>query len=58
MAQTIKNLPAMWEIGFNSWVRKIPWRKEWLCTPEFLPGKSEDRGAWWATVHGVIKRKT
>ena len=22
--------------GFNSWVRKIPWRREWLPTPVFL----------------------
>ena len=21
------------------WVRKIPWRREWLCTPVFLPGE-------------------
>ena len=25
--------------GFNSWVRKIPWRREWLPTPIFLPGE-------------------
>ena len=25
---------------FNPWVRKIPWRKEWLPTPVFLPGES------------------
>ena len=25
--------------GFHSWVRKIPWRREWLLTPIFLPGK-------------------
>ena len=25
---------------FNSWVRKIPWRREWLPTPLFLPGES------------------
>ena len=25
---------------FNSWVGKIPWRREWLCTQVFLPGKS------------------
>ena len=25
---------------FNSWVRKIPWRWEWLPTPVFLPGES------------------
>ena len=24
---------------FNSWVRKIPWRREWLPTPVFLPGE-------------------
>ena len=24
---------------FGSWVRKIPWRKEWLPTPVFLPGE-------------------
>jgi len=23
--------------GSNPWVRKIPWRKEWLPTPVFLP---------------------
>ena len=26
--------------GFDSWVRKIPWRKKWQLTPVFLPGKS------------------
>ena len=26
--------------GFNSWVRKIPWRRTWQPTPVFLPGKS------------------
>ena len=25
--------------GFNLWVRKIPWRRKWLSTPVFLPGK-------------------
>ena len=24
---------------FNPWVRKIPWRREWLPTPVFFPGK-------------------
>ena len=31
----VKNLPAMQE----AWVGKIPWRREWLPTPVFLPGK-------------------
>ena len=35
MTQTIKNLPAMQE----TWVGKIPWRREWLSTPVFLPGE-------------------
>ena len=25
--------------GFDPWVEKIPWRKEWLPTPVFWPGK-------------------
>ena len=24
----------------DPWVGKIPWRKEWLPTPVFLPGES------------------
>ena len=26
---------------FSPWVRKIPWRREWLPTPIFLPGKPD-----------------
>ena len=26
--------------GFNPWVGKIPWRRKWQTTPEFLPGVS------------------
>ena len=26
--------------GFNPWVRKIPWRREWQPIPVFLPGES------------------
>ena len=25
--------------GFNPWLGKIPWRREWLPTPVFLPGE-------------------
>ena len=25
---------------FDTWVRKIPWRREWQPTPVVLPGKS------------------
>ena len=37
MAQRVKNLPACWRLGFVPWVGKIPWRREWLLTPVFLP---------------------
>ena len=40
VAQMIKNLLAKGRTEFNPWVRKIPWRKEWLPTPVFLPGGS------------------
>ena len=26
--------------GLDTWVRKIPWRREWLLTPVFWPGES------------------
>ena len=28
MTQIVKNLPKMQETGFDSWVGKIPWRRE------------------------------
>ena len=27
------------DLRFDSWVRKIPWRREWQPTPVFLPGE-------------------
>ena len=41
--------------GKDIWVRKMPWRKEWQYTPAFLLDNSMDKGAWWATVHGVAE---
>ena len=37
VAQKVKNLPTVWETGFDPWVGKIPWRREWLSIPIFLP---------------------
>ena len=34
-AQMVKNLPAIWE----TWVWKIPWRREQLLIPAFWPGE-------------------
>ena len=36
----VKNLPAVRDPGFDPWVRMIPWRRDWLPTPVFLPGES------------------
>ena len=44
-------------LGFNPSVRKIPWGRK--CQPTavfFCLGTPMDRGAWWATVHGITKR--
>ena len=41
VAHNAENLPAMWEIGFAPWVRKIPWRRAWQPTP-VLPGESHE----------------
>ena len=40
VAQTVKNLPAVWETWFDPWVGKIPWRRAWQPTPVFLLEKS------------------
>ena len=34
------------------------WRRKWQPTPVFLPGESQERGAWWAAVYGVIQSRT
>ena len=55
----VKNLPA--NVGdmrheFDSWVRKIPWRKAGQPTPVFLSGESHgQRSLVGYIVHEVIK---
>ena len=41
----------------DPWVGKITWRRKWQPTSVFLPRLENpiDRGAWWATVHGVAE---
>ena len=39
MGQAIKSLPAMQETWIWSLGREVPWRREWLHTPVFLPGE-------------------
>ena len=52
----IKNSPAMWE----TWVRSLGWEdplEEGMATHSSILAWriSMDRGAWWATVHGVAE---
>ena len=35
-----KNLPEVQETQLWSWVREIPWRREWQPTPVFVPRKT------------------
>ena len=39
--------------GFDPWVEKIPWRRDWLPAPVFWPGEFHD-----CIVHGVTKSQT
>ena len=58
--------------GFNHWVRKIPWKREWLPTPVFLPVefhgqrslaghsswglKESDMTEWLTSLHNNTKK--
>ena len=55
MAQTVKNLPAVQETGFNPWVGKIPWRRAWPPTPVFLSGEFHEKRSLVDYSHGVSK---
>ena len=56
VAQMVKNRLQSGRPGFDPWVGKISWRREWLPTPVFLPGKFHgQRSLAGYTVHGVPK---
>ena len=59
MAQTVKNLLAMRE----TWVQSLGWEdplQEGMATHSSILAWRilMNRGAWWATVHGVVKSQT
>ena len=45
-ASLVAQLPQCGRPGFNSWVRKIPWRRERLPTPVFWPGEFPGLSPW------------
>ena len=58
MAQTVKNLPAMQE----TWVQSLGWEdplEEGMKTDSNILAWRipMERGAWQATVHGVIQKR-
>ena len=63
VAQTVKNLLAVPKTWVQSWVGKIPQRREWLPTPVLLPGEShgecslEGYSPWGRKEWGSIKHK-
>ena len=58
IAQKVKNLPALQETRFDTWVRKIPEGGNGNPLQYSCLENSMDRGAWWATGHGVAKSWT
>ena len=52
----VKNLPAMQETQVRSLGQEDPLKKEMATHSSiFAWGNPMDRGAWWATVHGVTE---
>ena len=41
----VKNAMQCSRPGFNPWVGKTPWRREWQPTPVFLPGNFHGQGS-------------
>ena len=58
MAQMVKNLPAMWETWVRPLGREDPLEKRMGIHSSILAWRILERGAWWATVHGVTKSQT
>ena len=58
-AQPVKNLPAMQEIQLQFLGGKAPLEQEMVTHSSILAWRIlMDRGALWATVHGVAKSQT
>ena len=56
----VKRICLRWRrLRFDPWVRKMPWRREWLPTPVFLPGEFHgQRSLIGYIIHGVARSRT
>ena len=59
VAQTVKDLPAVWDTWFQSLGGEDPLEQGMATHSSILTWRIfMDRGAWQATVHGVAKTQT
>ena len=59
MTQKVKNLPTMQETWAQSLTWEDPLEKGMATHFSILAWRIPvDRGAWWATIHGVSKSQT
>ena len=58
VVQSVNNLPAVQETQIQSLGREDPLEKEMATHSYSFLKNPVDRGAWWTTVHGVIKSQT
>ena len=58
MAQVIKNRPVMQETDLIPGLGRSPGEGNGDPVQYSCLENPMDRGAWWATVHGVAKRRT
>ena len=53
-----RNINNLRRPGFDPWIGKIPWRKEWLPTPVCWPGEFHGQRSLADTVHEITKSQT
>ena len=58
VAQMVKNLLQRGKPGFHPWRGRSPGEGNGYSLQYSCPENPMDRGAWWATVHGVRKSQT
>ena len=62
MAQWVNNLPAnagdTGDVGSVTGLGRAPGEGNGNPLHYSCPGNTIDRGAWWATVHGILKSRT